>query len=104
MTTFKTIRRETTIEFAVKTRATVTTPHGTKFVVNRCETRIYGDEIVSITLSLLDENGYGIDDPNGPEGSELYVSYGGGQLSADYRDMLPKVAQDALAEIEKAVR
>jgi len=104
MATFTTTRREMTIEFAVKTTAKATTYSGTAFVPNHCDAKVYGDEIVSLTLSKLDENGWGMDDPSGPDGAELHADFGGGEFLAENRAKLPKIAQDALAEVEKAIR
>lgn len=103
MTTFRIIRREFKLEFAIKTTAKVTSYEGTAFVPNHCETTVYDGQIIAFTLSRLDGNGWGIDDPAGPDGAELYVSYAGGEIDSEGRARLPKVAQEALAEIEGAI-
>ena len=100
MTTFKLTRDERTLEFRLKTNAKVESYRGTKFVPNHLTVSISGTEVISLMLDLLDEYGYGIDDPAGPDGAELFASYGGGEFLPEYRAKLPKVAQDALAEIE----
>lgn len=102
--TFTLASRRTELEFTIETTDKVTSYRGTEFVPNWCEVKVYGGEIVSVNLSRLDENGWGIDDPAGPDGAELNVSFGGGQIEGDAIDALPKVAQEALAAIKWALR
>ena len=101
MTTFKIIRRELTLEFAIKTTAKVTSFNGTVFVPNRCETKVYDGKVLSFMLDRVDGNGWVEDDPAGSDGAVLSVSYGRGDMLC--HGHLPKVAQDALAAIEDAV-
>jgi hypothetical protein len=103
MTGFELTRNERTMEFVVTTTEHVTSFRGTSFVPNFCAARIANDRVLSVSLDRLDENGWGIDDPAGPDGAELSVGYGGGELVSPGRAKLPQVARDALAEIEKAI-
>ena len=103
MSTFKTIRRELTLEFKVTTTAKVPSFNGTRFAPNRVDARVVDGRIVSLTLERLDGNGWIDEDPDGPDGAVLSVSYAGSEIGDNGRTDLPKVAQDALAEIEKAI-
>jgi hypothetical protein len=102
--TFTLASRRTEMEFTVETADKVTTYSGTEFVPNWCEAKVYGGQIASVSLSRLDENKWGIDDPAGPDGAELHADFGGGELDDDAIDALPKVAQEALAAIKWALR
>jgi hypothetical protein len=102
MTNFRITRQELTIEFAVQTTDEAVTYSGTFFAPNHCRVRAEGGRIISVSLDRLDENGWGIDDPDGPDGAELNASFGGGQLMPSYLPRLPKVVRDALAEAQKA--
>jgi hypothetical protein len=100
MTTFKPTRRELSLEFAVKTSAKIESFNGTKFIPNRCAAGVLDGEVYSLTLERVGGDGWIEDDP-AVDSAVLSVSYGGGELMGSYRPNLPKVAQDALIEIEK---
>jgi len=102
--TFTLASRRTELEFTIETADTVTSYRGTEFIPNWCEVKVYGGQIASVTLSRLDENRWGIDDPAGPDGAELNVSFGGGEIADDAIGALPKVAQEALAAVKWALR
>jgi hypothetical protein len=102
MSTFKITRRELALEFKVSTSAKLESFSGTKFVPNHVSASVLDGEISSITFERLDADGFGEADPANPD-TDLYVSYGGGELMAEYRDKLPKIALDALAEIEQVL-
>lgn len=104
MTTFAITRDERTIEFEVTAGGKVRSFNGTWFAPNYCLARIYNGEIVSIGLDKTDKSGYGVQDPSGPDGAELNVSYGGGELAAEHVAELPTVAQDAIAAVRAAMR
>lgn len=104
MTTFAITGDERTIEFKVTGAGKVRSFNGTWFAPNYCLARIHNGEIISIGLDKTDRSGYGVQDPNGPDGAELNVSYGGGELVGPARDTLPQVARDAIAAIEKEIR
>jgi hypothetical protein len=103
MTSFELTRDARTVEFVVTTTEQVTSFRGTSFVPNFCTAQIANGKVLSVGLDRLDENGWGIDDPAGPDGAELNVGYGGGEIVSPGRANLPKVARDALAAIEKAI-
>jgi hypothetical protein len=97
---FQITRDERSLEFAIKTTEKVASFHGTAFIPNSCAVKIFKGQIVSIMLDQLDENGYGLDDPAGPEGAELNVGYGGDELLQPGE--LPEIVQQALAAIKLA--
>lgn len=108
---FTVTRRETMLAFTVTTTERVTSHRGTEFVPNHCRAKISHGEIVSLTLSKLDENGRGIDDPAGPYGAELHADFGGGQLGDSARRFgseIPvkslRIVREALAAIKWATR
>lgn len=103
MSKFQIARDDRTIEFTVTTTEEVTSFRGTPFVPTLCTATISKGKILSVGLDKLDEYGYGIDDPAGPDGAELNVSYGGGEIVSPARAKLPQVAREALAAIEKAI-
>jgi hypothetical protein len=102
--TFTLASRRTELEFTVETADKVTTYSGTEFVPNWCEVNVYGGQVTSVSLSRLDENKWGIDDPAGPDGAELHADFGGVEFDDDAINALPKVAQEALAAIKWALR
>lgn len=101
---FKKIRDERVVEFTVTTKLQVTSYRGTDFTPNHCQARVFNGEIVSVSLALHDENGWGVDDPAGPHGAELAADFGGGQFLQKNRASLPKIAQQALVAVETAIR
>jgi hypothetical protein len=103
MTNFAITMDDRTMEFVVTTTEKVISFRGTSFVPNFCTAKIESGKVVSVGLDRLDENGWGIDDPAGPDGAELNVSYGGGEIVSPGRAKLPQVARDALAAIEKVI-
>jgi hypothetical protein len=103
MTDLGLTRDDRTMTFVVTTTEKVTSFRGTSFVPNFCTAKIESGKVVSVGLDRLDENGWGIDDPAGPDGAELNVSYSGGEIVGPTRANLPQVARDALAAIEKAI-
>lgn len=100
MAAFKITRRTLTMEFTIKTAAKVTSFNGTPFVPNRCEARVESGTIVSVSLARVDENGWDCDDPAGPDGAVLSVSYGGGEIDPAGRPALPRIAQDAIDTVQ----
>lgn len=100
MTTIKSTSDDRTIRFTVTTTDTVTTYSGTDFVPNTGEAKISNGEIVSLMLDQVDEDGFDVDDPAGPDGAVLGASFGGGELTPEGRAKLPTVAQKALATID----
>lgn len=103
MTTFRVISHRTVIEFSIETADRVTSFGGTDFVPNHCRARIQDGEIVSISLEKLDENGWGIDDPAGPDGEELAASFSGPEITGQPPHATPRVAQDALKAAAEAM-
>jgi hypothetical protein len=96
---------EQTLQFRVRgTSAHVTSFRGTQFVPNRCDVRIHDGQVISVSLDRVDANGWRIEDPNGPDGAKLSVSYGGGEFLPEARTKLPALAQKVLTEIEEATR
>jgi hypothetical protein len=95
---------DVTLEFTVTTTDKVVSFGGTEFVPNHCDAKASHGKILFVNLSQLDEYGYGVDDPAGPDGAELNVSYGGGQLEGDAVTSLPEVAREALTAIKWALR
>lgn len=93
-------RDERTVELSITTTEEVTSFRGTAFVPNHARVRLSFGEVVSVSLERVTDQGWGIDDPAGPDGAELDVDFAGGELAADRRAQLPKVAQDILAHIE----
>lgn len=104
MTTFTITGDERTIEFKITTTEKVTSFNGTRFAPNYCQARIHDGEIITVGLDKMDRSGYGVQDPNGPDGAELNVSYGGGELADDYLTKLPKIVQDAITAIRAAMK
>jgi hypothetical protein len=102
MTNFRITRQELTIVFAVQTTDEVVTYRGTtSFTPNYCRVRAEDGKIISISLDKLDENGWGIDDPAGPDGAQLNASFGGGELMPSYLPKLPKIVRNVLTEVQK---
>jgi hypothetical protein len=97
-------RDERTVEFTITTTDQVASFRGTTFTPNQASATIHSGKILSINLAKLDEHGYGIDDPAGPDGAELNVSFGGGEITAASRIKLPELARDVLTAIEKATQ
>jgi hypothetical protein len=104
MTTFTKTGDERTVEFRIDTSAEVTSFHGSEFIPNHCDAKVYNGTIVSLSLSRLEDGRFGIDDPKGPYGAELSVSFSGGELEPAALAKLPKVAQDALDAVKWAIR
>lgn len=95
---FDLTRDHRTLNFRIATTERVTSYRGTEFVPNHCDSIVEHGKVITLNLSKLDENGWGIDDPAGPDGAELNASF------SPERADLPKVAQDALDAIKWAIR
>lgn len=104
MTTFEATGDERTIEFKVTTTEKVTSFNGTLFAPNYCLARIRNGDIITVGLDKMDRSGFGVQDPNGPDGAELNVSFGGGELTAENLAKLPKIVQDAITAISAAMK
>lgn len=98
MAEFKVKRDHRTLILRVQTDERVTSYGGTSFVPNHCEAMIDLGRIITLNLSQLDENGWGVDDPAGPEGAELHASFYPGYSG------LPEIAREAFKTIAWCIR
>lgn len=103
MTTFDVTSDKRSIEFVVTTTDKIDTYRGTPFSPNRCNASILDGKIASLEMGLVDSNGWGVDDPAGPDGAEMWANFGGGELSAEQRSKLPTLAREALDAVEAAI-
>jgi hypothetical protein len=93
----KIIRDERNVEFEVSGVTVVTSYSGTQFVPNYAHAKVINGRVVSISVSKMDKNGWGIDDPAGPDGAELHADFGGGEF--DSPESLPALVREILTAV-----
>lgn len=103
MATFDVTSDERSIEFVMTTTDKIRTYRGTLFSPNCCKVRIEAGKVTSMQMGLVDANGWGIDDPAGPDGAEMWADFGGGELDAQRRSKLPTLVKEALGAVETVI-
>lgn len=94
------VRKTVSADFAIETTDTLKSYYGGTFIPNHASVVVRNGVVSRITLDRVHENGWPVDDPDGPDGAVLAADFGGGEFDAPHRDNLPPLVLQILALIE----